>query len=228
MSPKKSANSTVTLPKKRSYDSSRRKRQAEQTRSEVLVAAMQLFNTRGWAETTLADIAEAAGVAVETIYKGFRSKKQLVRDAMDAAVVGDADPVPFVERDPFLGLGEGTRTERLRAGMDILADTHARSAGVWRACGEAAAGDDELETWMREGDQRRRIDIVRSLERIFEHPIIGPMVDAIWVLYGPEAYWQLVHVMGHSRAEYQAVLAEATLRLLGEPVDESKPRRSRR
>src|SRR5690348_10687429 len=109
MSAKKSPVGTSTRPKKRTYDSSRRKRQAEQTRAEVLVAAMELFNTRGWAETTLADVAAAAGVAVETIYKGFRSKKQLVRDAMDAAVVGDADPVPFVERDPFLRLGTGTR-----------------------------------------------------------------------------------------------------------------------
>ena len=116
---------------------------------------------------------------------------------MDAAVVGDAEPVPFVERDPFLRLGEGTRAERLQVGMDILADLHERSAGVWRARGDAAAGDDELEAWMREGEQRRRLDTVRSLERIFERPITGPMVDAIWMLYGPESYWKLVHVIGH-------------------------------
>ena len=148
MSPKKSATTSTTPPQKRAYDSSRRKRQAEQTRGEVLVAAMELFNTRGWAETTLADVAEAAGVAVETIYNGFGSKKQLVRDAMDAAVVGDAEPVPFVEREPFLRLGAGPRTERLQAGMDILADIHARSAGVWRAVGEAAKGDDEFTAWV--------------------------------------------------------------------------------
>src|SRR5690349_2995305 len=142
MSPKKSAHSTATRPTKRSYDSSRRKRQAEQTRAEVLVAAMQLFNERGWAETTLADVAEAAGVAVETIYKGFRSKKQLLRDAMGTAVVGDAEPLSFVERDPFHRLGEGTRAERLQVGMDILADLHERSAGLWRALGDAAAGDE--------------------------------------------------------------------------------------
>ena len=224
VSPKKSANSTATRPKKRSYDSSRRKRQAEQTRAEVLVAAMQLFNERGWAETTLADVAEAAGVAVETIYKGFRSKKQLVRDAMEAAVVGDAEPLSFVERDPFRRLGEGTRAERLQVGMDILADLHERSAGLWRALGDAAAGDDALEAWMRDGEQNRKLDTVRSLERIFERPITGPMIDVVWTLYGPESYWKLVHVAGLSRAEYQAMLTEATLRLLGEPLDEPKPR----
>jgi len=224
MSPKKSANATATPSKKRSYDSSRRQRQAEQTRGEVLVAAMELFNARGWAETTLADVAEAAGVAVETIYKGFKSKKQLVRDAMEAAVVGDAEPLAFVERDPFRRLGEGTRAERLQVGMDILADLHERSAGLWRALGDAAAGDDALEAWMRDGEQNRKLDTVRSLERIFERPITGPMIDVVWTLYGPESYWKLVHVAGLSRAEYQAMLTEATLRLLGEPLDEAKPR----
>ena len=229
MSAKKSASptSTAARPKKRTYDSSRRKRQAEQTRGEVLVAAMELFNTRGWAETTLADVAEAAGVAVETIYNGFRSKKQLVRDAMEVAIVGDAEPVAFVEREPFRNLAEGTRAERLHAGMEIVADTHARSAGIWRALGEAAAGDEELEAWMREGDDRRRLDIVRSLERIFERPVSGPMVDVLWVLYGPETYWTLVHDAGLSRAEYMAALAEATLRLLGESIDEPRTRRRR-
>jgi len=224
MSPKKSAHATATPSKKRSYDSSRRQRQAEQTRGEVLVAAMELFNARGWAETTLADVAEAAGVAVETIYKGFKSKKQLVRDAMEAAVVGDAEPLAFVERDPFRRLGEGTRAERLQVGMDILADLHERSAGLWRALGDAAAGDDALEAWMRDGEQNRKLDTVRSLERIFERPITGPMIDIVWTLYGPESYWKLVHVAGLSRAEYQAMLTEATLRLLGESLDEPKPR----
>jgi hypothetical protein len=109
--------------------------------------------------------------------------------------------------------------------MEIVADVHARSAGIWRALGEAAAGDEELEAWMREGDDRRRIDIVRSLERIFERPVSGPMVDVLWVLYGPETYWTLVHDAGRSRAEYTAALAEATLRLLGEADDPQKRRR---
>lgn len=228
MSAKQSANSTATRPKKRSYDSSRRKRQAEQTRAEVLVAAMQLFNERGWAETTLADVAEVAGVAVETIYKGFRSKKQLVREAFEVAVVGDAEPVPLVEREEFRRTGEGTRAERLQAAMDFLADSYERSAGVWRALGDAAAGDDELEAWMLEAGRRQREDTVRGLALVFERDVTGPMVDVIWMLFGPETYWKLVRVLGLSRAEFQATLTEATLRLVGEDVDEPRGRKRRR
>ncbi len=63
---------------KRSYNSSRRTLQAAQTRDEVLRAATELFRETGWAGTTLAAIAERAGVSVETVYKGFGSKKGLL------------------------------------------------------------------------------------------------------------------------------------------------------
>jgi Bacterial regulatory proteins, tetR family len=39
--------------------------------------------------TTLAGIAAEAGVAVETIYTGFASKKALLLEAMNVAIVGD-------------------------------------------------------------------------------------------------------------------------------------------
>jgi len=46
----------------------------------------------------LAAIAAEAGAAVETIYTGFSSTKALLRAAMDVAIVGDAQPVPLIER----------------------------------------------------------------------------------------------------------------------------------
>jgi AcrR family transcriptional regulator len=206
----------AAAPAKRKYDSSRRKRQAEQTRAEVLMSAMELFNTRGWSGTTLADVAAAAGVAVETIYSGFGSKKALVRDAFDAAVVGDAERVPYVEREGYRLLGVGTLAARMRAAMDLIADTHERSAGVWRALADAADGDADLMAWVLDAERRRRLDLGRSLERVFERAMEGPLVDILWVLFGPESYRKLVHEAGLTRAQYQRGLAEATLRILGE------------
>ena len=37
-------------------------------------------------------------MSVETIYNGFGSKKALLREAMDVAVVGDTEPIPYAER----------------------------------------------------------------------------------------------------------------------------------
>src|SRR5215813_2309798 len=106
--------------KTRSYNSTRRTRQAAQTRAEILTAAIELFGEHGWAGTTLAAIAERADVAVETIYSGFRSKKGLLRAALDVAVVGDTEAIPFSERPEAKALAEGTRDQRLHAAAKVV------------------------------------------------------------------------------------------------------------
>jgi AcrR family transcriptional regulator len=53
----------------------RRNEEARQARrGEILAAARQVFATRGFRGTTIADIAEAAGIALGTIYLYFASK----------------------------------------------------------------------------------------------------------------------------------------------------------
>src|SRR3954452_2860116 len=52
----------------------RRQRQAEATKMEILFAARQLFAERGYAATSMAAIAESAGAAVQTIYDRVGSK----------------------------------------------------------------------------------------------------------------------------------------------------------
>src|SRR3954447_12054468 len=136
-----------TTPVRRRYSSQLRERNALQTREQVLAAAAELFEESGWAGTTVAAIAKRAGVAVETVYSGFGSKKQLLRAVVDFAVVGDAEPVPLAEREVFTALATGEREDRIGAGIDMLAGIHARLAKLWRTVGEAAASDDEIDGW---------------------------------------------------------------------------------
>jgi AcrR family transcriptional regulator len=208
----------------RTYDSTRRARQAAQTREEVLAAAVTLFNEQGWAATKLADIAARAGVAVETIYSGFGSKKGLLRAAMDVAVVGDAAPVPFSEREEFLQLGRGPLDARLRAAATVTAEIHERSSGVWHAIVVAAAGDTEVETWRVQLERGRRTQVEASLALIVDHPIDARTADICSALYSPEVYTQLTRDAGWKRAEYEQRLCEATARLLGvEPEEPVAP-----
>jgi AcrR family transcriptional regulator len=206
----------TAAPAKRTYNSSRRKQQAAQTRADVLAAAVRCFDESGWGGTTVADIAEAAGVAIETVYSGFGSKKALLLGAADAAVVGDAEPIPLVDRPEFRSMGEGPVGDRLQAAMDVVADSNERTWGIWRAVGEAAQKDDELRAWIIDAERRRRVDTEKGLEGIFERPVPAPMLDALCILLGQEPYRTLVVERGTSRRDYQRLMAEATLRLLGE------------
>jgi TetR/AcrR family transcriptional regulator, regulator of cefoperazone and chloramphenicol sensitivity len=63
---------------KREYDSSRRQRQAAQTRADILQAARRLFSARGYAATTIEAIAAEAQVAEATVYAGFGSKRGIL------------------------------------------------------------------------------------------------------------------------------------------------------
>lgn len=63
---------------KRRYDSSRRQEQARENRRRILQAAHELFVNRGYGQTTIADVAARADVAVETVYAAYRNKATLL------------------------------------------------------------------------------------------------------------------------------------------------------
>ena len=50
----------------------------EQTRQRIVDTALALFEERGYAETTLRDIAEAAEISIGLTYRYFRRKEELV------------------------------------------------------------------------------------------------------------------------------------------------------
>ena len=71
----------------RSYRSTLRQQQAEQTRPRVVAAAAELFAADGYARTTLAKIAAAAGVSAETV-QGQGPKAALMIAAVEYAAFG--------------------------------------------------------------------------------------------------------------------------------------------
>lgn len=71
-----------------------RRERARATRLRIAKAAYALFCARGYAGTTMAEIADAAGVAVQTVYFAFHTKSELLRSAYELAVLGEDDPLP--------------------------------------------------------------------------------------------------------------------------------------
>ena len=69
---------------RRRYYSPRRRAQADATRAAIAAAAWRLFTERGWAGTTVRDVARAAEVAEPTVYAAYGSKAGLAHALVDA------------------------------------------------------------------------------------------------------------------------------------------------
>jgi AcrR family transcriptional regulator len=67
---------TATAP---AVDGGKKSRKGEQTRAQILETALTLFRERGYEDTTMRAIAEAAGVSVGNAYYYFRSKEHLIQ-----------------------------------------------------------------------------------------------------------------------------------------------------
>jgi AcrR family transcriptional regulator len=199
----------------RRYSSTRRARQAAQTRADVLLAAARLFARSGWTGTTLAAIAAEAGVAVETIYTGFSSKKELLRAAMDVAMVGDAQPVPLIQRDQFQQLRQLPAARRLPAGLHLIGELFDGGdvTGVWSAMLEAAASDEEVAGWCAELEKGRRETLSEFLQIVLDRTVPGPLLDVLWVLIGPDAYTRLATQRGWNRSMWVDTMIEVIRQL---------------
>ena len=78
-------------PSRRRYNSPLRADQARQTRARILDAAYRLFADGGYARTTIAGVADAAGVSPETIYLTFGGKRGLLEGVIEMAITPEAD-----------------------------------------------------------------------------------------------------------------------------------------
>jgi AcrR family transcriptional regulator len=71
---------------RRKYYSPLRADQAEQTRRRILEASFRLFVDRGYAGTTIAAVAEKAGVSPETIYLSLGGKRGPLEGVIETAM----------------------------------------------------------------------------------------------------------------------------------------------
>ena len=92
----------MARPVKRTYDASRRQAAARETQAHIAAAARELFVERGYVATSIRDVAERAGVSVQTIYNAFEGGKAAIFGrVLDIAVVGDDEPVSLRERPEY-------------------------------------------------------------------------------------------------------------------------------
>lgn len=141
---------------KRSYDSTKRREQATETRRLIIHAAHDLFVGKGYGRTTMAEVAAAAGVAVETVYAAYRNKPTLLRQVWYATFRGDEEDVRLLHR-PEIGavLAEPDLATRLRAQAVVYLPVFRRITPLLRALQGAATSEPEAAAMLAEFDERR-------------------------------------------------------------------------
>lgn len=195
---------------KRPYNAPRRREQADATRTAVLAAAHQLFLGHGYPATSIRQVAAAARVGEQTVYRLFETKAALLREVLMAAVSGGSDGssgpgATFIQQ---LAETPGAR-ERLRlVGEWSLAGYERGSADLELAVHAAAESDPrvrELAQSMRELRYREVAAIVRAVAGDAGPPpglTYDEVADYIYAIWSAPVYDMLVNERGWTARRY--------------------------
>lgn len=146
----------MTATVKRQYRSPRRRQQAMETRLGIIRAARDLFVGEGYGRTTIAEVAQAAGVAAETVYAAYHNKPTLLRQVWYATFRGDEDDVRLLDRPEIRAvLAEPDLATRLRAHAVALTPVFRRITPLLRALEGAATSEPAATAMLTEFDERR-------------------------------------------------------------------------
>lgn len=212
------------MAKKHAYDSSSRKEAARITQESVLEAARNLFVEKGYAATTMPSIAQAAGVALDTVYATVGKKPALFRLLIERAISGKEGALPAEERDYV----QAIRTEpdaagKLRIYAAALRSIQERLAPLFRVLQGAAPLDAQLAALWKNISERRAKNMrlfaadLAATRRLRPHLSVAKVADILWTMNSPEFYILLVQERDWPVKEFEDWLVEAWVRLLLEP-----------
>jgi AcrR family transcriptional regulator len=196
----------------------RRERMARQTRADILQTARRLFAERGYAATSVNDIAEEAGVALQTIYSRLGSKRGIVM-----ALVEVIDEEAGVPEAAAVVATASTPEEVLRAQNRLTRGMQERCGDIVGALIAAAALEPEAEQAVAEGLRRHRHGARFTIKRIAELGGLRrdlPPDHAIAVLSAAtahDAWYELVHAHNLSWDEAEQTLNDALTRAILRP-----------
>src|SRR4029450_6811299 len=126
---------------RRRYHSPLRAEQADGTRRRVLAAARELFLAHGYAGTTVAAVAQAAGVSPDTIYVSLGGKQGLLEGVLALARSDPEAPAQHDQdhrRDEVGALADPH--QRLHRLVELSCETLARTSPVHAVLRGAGGG----------------------------------------------------------------------------------------
>jgi len=219
---------TADVKPRRRYDATKRRAQASDARNRMLTAAQARFLRDGYPATTVAAIADDAGVSVDTVYKTFGGKPGVVRAIVARALEGSAATPAEQRSDALHGSGR-TGREIIEAWGGFVAEVAPLVAPVMLLMRDAATGDPEVRALLDGIDDDRRRRMTVNARRLRNAGFLRPDVsvahaaDIMWSYSSAEMYELFVIRRGWSAKRYGRFVAGAMSAALLEPSSISGP-----
>jgi AcrR family transcriptional regulator len=186
-----------------------RRDRARATRQRIIAAAYELMCANGYGGTTVADVARAAKVAVQTVYFTFHTKAELLAGAYEYAVLGAENPLP-PEQQPWLryAFGEPDFDKALRSIAAGSAEITTRATPLESVVRATAASDPDVQAvWehhekLRLQGYRGMIDLLATKAPLAAGLTPERATELLLLYFGPHTYRGLVTDYEWSNAEY--------------------------
>lgn len=210
---------------KRRYSSPLRREGAEATRQRIVDAAREVMLERGYAATTMTEVAARAGVAVQTLYAACPGgKPALAKLVYDTTLAGDHRPIPQSARPAVLAIiDEPEPARKLALFAAMAADISERVGPVHRVLRAAAATDTGAEELVERAERQRLTGSRGPAEHLAEIGALRAGLTAesaaqqIYALTGTEVFERLTTTCGWTSADYREWLARLLAATLLEP-----------
>jgi AcrR family transcriptional regulator len=205
----------------RPYVSGVREDQARRTRLRILDAAHRLFSKNGYARTTIEKIGSEAGVATDTVYAVFGSKRAILSGLMERQVGGDDQRIAILDRpEPQSVRREPNQRRQLARFVAGVTEAIERSRPIDDIMRSAAAIDPEIST-LRGNIQEERFRNMTTLVRWLRAngPLRGERsveeaAAIVWTLTSPEVHRLLRVERGWSSERFRDWLGDTLVRTL--------------
>jgi AcrR family transcriptional regulator len=209
----------VEVKDKRKYSSAVREEQAARTRTRILDAAAELFLARGYARTTMKDIAVQADVARDTVHAIFGSKARVLTALIDHRLVPDGSVTNVTQLPEALAIkDEVDQRKQIELFAKFIAGISTELRPVFEILRTASAVEPEMAKVFEEMDQFRMNNMQTYASWIAAH---GPLRvstrqagQIIWALASLDVARMLCDELGWTESQHARWLSDTLVRTL--------------
>jgi AcrR family transcriptional regulator len=209
----------VEVKDKRKYSSAVREEQAARTRLRILDAASELFLERGYARTTMKDIAAQADVARDTVHAIFGSKARVLTALIDLRLVPDGTVTNVTQRPDAQAIrDEVDQRKQIELFAKFITGISTELRPVFEILRTASAVEPEMAKVFQEMDRFRMNNMQTYTKWIANR---GPLrvstrraAEIIWALASPDVARMLCDEIGWTESQHARWLSDTLIRAL--------------